>query len=53
VLVSSEGKIIKVSPVTGEIAAEENIGEGSVISPIVANKKVYVLTEQGKVIAMR
>lgn len=53
VLVSSEGDIAKVSPITGEIAATEEIGEGSVISPVVANETIYVLTEEGRMIAMR
>lgn len=53
VLVSSEGDIAKISPITGEIVATEEFGEGSVISPVVANEKIYVLTEEGKMIAMR
>ncbi len=53
VLVSSRGEIIKVAPETGEIIATGKIGGGSVVSPVVANEKVYVLTEKGKLIAMR
>jgi len=53
VLVSSEGDIIKVSPRTGEIELTEEFGEGSVIPPVVANEKLYVLTEEGKLISMR
>lgn len=53
VLVSSEGDIAKVSPITGEIVATEEIGEGSVISPVVADEKIYVLDEKGKLTALR
>ncbi|MEO1240793.1 MAG: PQQ-binding-like beta-propeller repeat protein [Pseudomonadota bacterium] len=53
VLVSSDKEIIKVSPQTGEIVATEKIPEGSVIAPVVAGEKVFVLTENGKLIAMR
>ena len=53
ILVSSEGEIAKVSPITGEVVAKEKIGGSSVISPVVANEKIYVLTEEGKLIAMR
>lgn len=53
VLVSSDKKIIKVSPQTGEIVASAKIPDGSVISPVVANEKVFILTETGKLIAMR
>ncbi len=53
IAVSSRGQIVKVAPDTGEIVATEKIGGTSVISPVVANEKVYVLTEDGKLIAMR
>ena len=53
VLVSSDKQIIKVSPQTGAIVATEKIPGGSVIAPIVANEKVFILTETGKLIAMR
>lgn len=53
VLVSSLGTLAKVDPVTGEVLSNEDIGEGAVISPVVANEKLYVLTENGKLLAMR
>ena len=53
VLVSSEGEIVKVDAVAGTVAAREKLGDGAVVSPIVADEKVYVLTEQGELIAMR
>ncbi len=53
VLVSSRGQIVKVAPETGEVIATKKIGGSSVVSPVVANEKVYILTEAGKLIAIR
>ena len=53
VLVSSQGRIVKVSPTTGEVVETKKISGGSVIAPVVANEKLYILTEAGKLIAMR
>ena len=53
ILVSTEGRIAKVSPVDGEVVTIEKISDSSVIPPVVADEKVYVLTENGKLIAMR
>ena len=53
VLVSSDGEVVKVSPETGEVVTTKEIGGGSVVAPIVANEKIYILTEEGKLIAMR
>ena len=53
VLVSSDRKIVKVSPQTGEVVETKKIDGGSVVSPIAAGEKIYILTEEGKLIAMR
>ncbi len=53
ILVSTLGEIVKVSPQTGEVVAKEKIADGSVVAPIVAGEKIFVLTEEGKLIAMR
>lgn len=53
VLVSTEGDIVKVSPQTGEVVETEDIDDGSVVAPVVAGEKIFVLTEEGKLIAMR
>lgn len=52
VLVSSEGDIVKVNPEDGVIAATEDFGSGTMIAPVVANEKIYILSEDGKLIAM-
>lgn len=53
VLVSNDREIVKVSPVTGEIAGRAKIRGGSVVAPVIANEKLFILTEGGKLIAMR
>jgi outer membrane protein assembly factor BamB len=53
VLVSSDKKIIKVSPQTGEVLTTKKIPGGSVIPPVVAGETIYILTEGGKLVAMR
>ena len=53
ILVSNLGEVVKVDPVTGEIAETKEIDDGSVISPVVANEKVYILSEKGRLLALR
>lgn len=53
VLVSNDREIIKVSPLTGEIVERAKINGGSVVAPVIANEKLFILTEGGKLIAMR
>ncbi|WP_428408817.1 PQQ-binding-like beta-propeller repeat protein [Hyphococcus sp.] len=53
ILVSSEGEIVKVAPETGEITLTDDIDGSSVVSPVVAGEKVFILTEEGKLIALR
>ena len=53
VLVSNDNQMVKVSPQTGEIVATKKIPGGSVIAPVVAGEKVYILTEKGKLMALR
>lgn len=53
VLVSTEKEIVKVSPQTGEIVTTEKLSDGAVVPPVVAGEKIFVLTEKGRLIAMR
>jgi outer membrane protein assembly factor BamB len=53
IVVSSHGYILSVSPYTGEILSGEELPSGSVLSPIVADKTVYILTTDGELIAYR
>ncbi len=53
VLVSNLGEIAKVDPTNGEIVEIKDIDEASVISPVVANEKIYILSENGRLLALR
>lgn len=53
VLVSSMGEIVRASPQNGDILSEKSIGGGSFVSPVVANEMIYVLTEDGKLVALK
>jgi outer membrane protein assembly factor BamB len=52
-VVSSHGYLLTVSPYTGEILSGEKLPDGTVLSPIVANETLYVLTDGGKLLAYR
>lgn len=52
ILVSTEGDIVKVSPQDGSIVDEKEIGGGFIVSPIVADETIFVLNEEGKLIAL-
>ncbi|HBS32528.1 MAG TPA: pyrrolo-quinoline quinone [Parvularcula sp.] len=53
ILVSSDGRLAKISPQDGSLVATKKIDEGSVVSPIVADEKIFVLTQNGKLYAFR
>ncbi|PQA87475.1 PQQ-binding-like beta-propeller repeat protein [Hyphococcus luteus] len=53
VLVSTEEELVRVNPATGEIIETTDIDGGSVVAPVVAGEKIFVLTEKGKLIAIR
>ncbi len=52
-LASSEGRLLSLSPETGETLDEMRIGDDVFIPPIVANETVYVLTDEATLIAYR
>jgi outer membrane protein assembly factor BamB len=53
ILTSSNGYVISVSPYTGKILGAEKIGDGTYLSPIIANNTLYVMTQDAKLIAYR
>lgn len=53
ILVSTEGRVAKISPKDGTVTEEKKIDDGSVIAPIVADELIYILTEKGKLYALR
>lgn len=53
ILVSSDGRIVKVSPQDGSVVQTKKIDDGSVVSPIVADERIFVLTQGGKLYAFK
>ncbi|GAB4526682.1 MAG: PQQ-like beta-propeller repeat protein [Amphiplicatus sp.] len=53
VLVSSRGDIVKASPLDGAVIEQKRVGDGFMIAPIVVDEKVFVLNEEGKLVALR
>ncbi len=49
----STGELLALSPYTGEIIGKLNIGSPMRLAPVVANRVVYVLTDNGRLIALR
>lgn len=52
-LISNTGKMVSVSPYTGEMLGRIHIEGGSYISPVVANGMVYVITDDGYLVALK
>lgn len=53
ILVSTLGDIVKVSSQDGAILDKKEVGEGFIISPIIAEDLILVLSEEGKLTALR
>ncbi len=53
IVVSSDGFAVSVSPYVGGVTGGITIPDGTFIPPIVANKTLYVLTDDADLIAMR
>ena len=47
------GELLALSPYTGEIIGKVNIGNPIRLAPVVANRVIYVLTDNGRLIALR
>ena len=52
-LASTDERLIEVTPETGEIKAQKRIGTDVVIPPVVADKTLYILGENGTLQAFR
>ncbi len=52
VLVSTHGQLVKITPDDGTLVVTKKISGGSVVPPVVAGEKLFVLTEKGKLLAM-
>ncbi len=53
VLASSLGQMVSVSPSDGTIQSETKLGGAALLPPIVANKMLYILTNEGRLTAWR
>ncbi len=51
-LTSSKGQLVSVEATTGKIAATVNLGQPTYIAPIVAGSRMFVLTDNAKLIAL-
>jgi outer membrane protein assembly factor BamB len=51
ILASSHGQLITVSPQNGEINNTRKIGKGTLIKPVVANERLFILSTDGKLTA--
>ena len=51
-LVSSDGNVISVDPLTGKVAGTMSLGDTVFIPPIVAQGRMFVLTDSAKLIAL-
>ncbi len=47
------GELLAISPYTGEIIGKLQIGSPIRLAPVVANRVIYVLTDNGRLIALR
>lgn len=53
VIASSEGDVIALSPQNGETLTDMKVGQGVYIEPIAAAGKIFVLTDQATLIAIK
>lgn len=53
ILVSSDGDVLALSPQNGDTVGEMRVGQSIYIEPIAASGKIFVLTDQANLIAIR
>ncbi len=53
ILVSSKGRMMEVSPQTGEVMGTRKLGEDAYITPVIAGGTLYVLLDDGTLTAFR
>jgi outer membrane protein assembly factor BamB len=50
-LVSSKGALVSVDATTGKLAGQLNVGGAAFIAPIAAGGRLYVLTDNARLVA--
>jgi outer membrane protein assembly factor BamB len=53
ILVSTEGQMAQVDPVSGKLVRQEELGQAFSLPPVVANAMLYLLSDDGKLTALR
>jgi len=53
IITGSNGALINVDPVNGSFQSQTNVGTGVSLSPVVANRTLYILDDRGQLIAYR
>jgi outer membrane protein assembly factor BamB len=53
IVVSSRGDGLAISPYSGEILGQMDLPDGASLSPVVANGTIFVLTDDGDLVAYR
>lgn len=53
VLASSEGELVMLDPATGDRLGDRNLGDPVYIAPVIADETLIVLTDEGRLIALR
>lgn len=53
ILAGSTGELLTVNPVTGALGARQKVGGAAAVSPVVADRTMYLLTVDGALLALR
>ena len=53
ILTSSNGYVATVSPYTGDLISVEKLSDGTYLPPVVANNRLYIMTNDGRITAFR
>ena len=53
ILAGSTGEVLTVNPVTGALGARQKVGGAAAVSPVVADRTLYLLTVDGDLLALR
>ena len=51
-LASSNGQLVAVDAVSGSISTQSDLGTPVMITPVIAEGRLYVLTDKAKTVAM-
>ncbi len=52
-LTSSLGDLLAISPYTGEVLGKINVRDRVRLGPVIANRTIYILTDSGRLVALR